>query len=55
MDPLMGIGLVFLAAIVWTVTVLTMLVVVVRALRRPTAEVSGAVQAEAQTTDADAA
>jgi hypothetical protein len=44
MHPLVAIGLVFLAAIAWTVTVLTMLIVLVKARRRPPAEVRGAVQ-----------
>lgn len=39
MHPLVGIALVFLAAIAWTVTVLTVLIVVVKARRRPPAEV----------------
>jgi hypothetical protein len=44
MHPLVAIGLVFLAAIAWTVTILTMLIVLVKARRRPPAEVSGTVQ-----------
>ena len=52
---LVGTALVFLAAIAWTVTILTMLIAVVKARRRPPAEVSGAVHAGAQTTDADGA
>ncbi|SLJ96187.1 hypothetical protein [Arthrobacter sp. P2b] len=43
MHPLVAIGLVFLAAIAWTVTVLTMLVVLVKARRRPPGEVARAV------------
>jgi hypothetical protein len=39
MDPLVAIALVFLAAIAWTVTVLTMLIVVVRARRLPPSQV----------------
>lgn len=44
MHPLVAIGLVFLAAIAWSVTVLTMLIVVVKARRRPPAEVRRAIQ-----------
>lgn len=40
MHPLMAIALVFLAATAWTVTILTMLIVLVKARRRPSAEVS---------------
>lgn len=44
MHPLVAIGLVFLAAIAWTVTILTMLIVLVKARRRPPADVTHAVQ-----------
>ena len=44
MHPLVAIGLVFLAAIAWTVTILTMLIVLVKSRRRAPAEVSGKVQ-----------
>jgi hypothetical protein len=44
MHPLVAIGLVFLAAIAWTVTILTMLIVLVKARRRPPVKVSGTVQ-----------
>jgi hypothetical protein len=39
MHPLVAIGLVFLAAIAWTVTILTMLIVVVKARRQPPVQV----------------
>jgi hypothetical protein len=39
MHPLVAIGLVFLAATAWSVTALTMLIVVVKARRRPRAQV----------------
>jgi hypothetical protein len=38
MHPLVAIGLVFLAVIAWTVTILTMLIVLVKARRQPPAE-----------------
>jgi hypothetical protein len=38
MHPLMAIGLVFLAATAWTVTTLTMLIVLVKARHQPPAE-----------------
>jgi hypothetical protein len=44
MHPLVAIGLVFLAAIAWTVTVLTMLIVLVKARHRPPADVRRAAQ-----------
>ena len=40
MHPLLGIALVILAAIAWTVTILTMLIVLVKAQRRPPADVT---------------
>jgi hypothetical protein len=56
MHPLVAIGLVFLAAIAWTVTVMTMLIVVVKAQRRPPAEARRAVHsAEVQSVDERAA
>jgi hypothetical protein len=56
MHPLVAIALVFLAAIAWTVTILTMLIVLVKARRRPSAEVGRAVHsAEIQTSDDRAA
>jgi hypothetical protein len=56
MHPLVAIGLVFLAAIAWTVTILTMLIVLVKARRRPPAEVRTAVQSvEIQSSDEGAA
>ncbi|MFC0483218.1 hypothetical protein [Pseudarthrobacter scleromae] len=56
MHPLVGIGLVFLAAIAWSVTILTMLIVLVKARRRPPAHVRRAVQdAEIQSSDERAA
>jgi hypothetical protein len=52
MHPLVAICLVFLAAIAWTVTVLTMLIVLVKARRRPPAQVTRAVQSvEIQSSD----
>jgi hypothetical protein len=44
MHPLVAIGLVFLTAIAWTVTILTMLIVLVKARRQPPAHVKQAVQ-----------
>ena len=44
MHPLVAIGLVFLAAAAWMVTILTMLIVLVKARRRQPAEVRRAVQ-----------
>jgi len=44
MHPLVAIGLVFLTAIAWTVTILTMLIVLVKARRRPPTHVKQAVQ-----------
>ncbi|GKV70915.1 hypothetical protein AB0N33_02565 [Pseudarthrobacter oxydans] len=44
MHPLVAIVLVFLAAIAWTVTVLTMLIVVVRARRRPPSQATRTAQ-----------
>ncbi|WP_181037614.1 hypothetical protein [Arthrobacter sp. ZGTC412] len=56
MHPLVAIGLVFLAAIAWTVTILTMLIVLVKARRRPRAEVRRAVQSvESHSSDERAA
>lgn len=56
MHPLLAIGLVFLAAIAWTVTILTMLIVLVKARSRPPAEVRPAVQSvEVQSSDERAA
>ncbi|MGX1162370.1 putative membrane protein [Pseudarthrobacter sp. SLBN-100] len=55
MHPLVAIGLVFLAAIAWTVTVLTMLIVLVKARHQPRAEVRRAVHAEARASDDEAA
>ncbi|MCD5344049.1 hypothetical protein LR392_17615 [Arthrobacter sp. AK04] len=56
MHPLVAIGLVFLTAIAWTVTILTMLIVLVKARRRPPAEVKQAVQSgEIQSSDERAA
>ena len=46
MHPLLAIGLVFFAATAWTVTILTMLIILVKARRRPPAEVRRAVQSE---------
>jgi hypothetical protein len=46
MHPLVAIGLVFLGAIAWTVTVLTMLIVLVKARRRSPADVTSAVQSD---------
>ncbi|MBD1539057.1 hypothetical protein [Pseudarthrobacter sp. NKDBFgelt] len=52
MHPLVGIGLVFLAAIAWSVTILTMLIVLVKARRRPPAHGRRAVQStEIQSSD----
>ena len=55
MHPLVAIGLVFLTAIAWTVTILTMLIVLVKARRRPPAEVRRAVHAAARASDDEAA
>jgi hypothetical protein len=56
MHPLVAIGLVFLAAIAWTVTILTMLIVLVKARRRPPGEVRRAAQSvEIQGSDERAA
>ena len=56
MHPLVAIGLVFLAAIAWTVTVLTTLIVLVKARRRPPGEVRRAVHsAEVQSVNERAA
>jgi hypothetical protein len=56
MHPLVAIGLVFLAAIAWTVTILTMLIVLVKARRRPPAEVKRSAQSvESQSSDERAA
>jgi hypothetical protein len=56
MHPLVAIGLVFLAAIAWTVTVLTMLIVLVKARRRPAAGVRRAAKGvEIQSSDERAA
>ena len=56
MHPLVAIGLVFLAAIAWTVTILTMLIVLVKDRRRPPAEVRHALQgAEIQSSEERAA
>ena len=52
MHPIVAIGLVFLAATAWMVTVLTMLVVLVKARRRPSAEANReAPGAEVQSSD----
>ncbi|MDQ0923801.1 hypothetical protein QF038_002309 [Pseudarthrobacter sp. W1I19] len=56
MHPLVAIGLVFLAAIAWMVTILTMLIVLVKGRRRAPAEVGRAVQSvEIQSSDERAA
>lgn len=61
MHPLAAIGLVFLAAIAWTVTILTMLIALAKVRRQPPAEVRRAVQSveiksvEIQSTDERAA
>ena len=56
MHPLVAIGLVFLTAIAWTITILTMLIVLVKDRRRPPAEVRHALQgAEIQSSDERAA
>lgn len=55
MHPLVAIGLVFLAAIAWTVTILTMLIVLVKARQRPHAEVRPEVRSmEIQSSDGPA-
>ncbi|WP_171046649.1 hypothetical protein [Pseudarthrobacter sp. NamE5] len=52
MHPLVAIGLVFLAAVAWMVTILTMLIVLVKARHQPPAQVRRAVQGvELQSTD----
>ena len=43
MHPVVAIGLVLLTAIAWMVTILTMLIVLVKARRRPQAELRRAV------------
>jgi len=56
MHPLVAIGLVFLAAIAWTVTILTMLIVLVKARHRPPAEARRAAHGvEVQSSDERAA
>jgi hypothetical protein len=56
MHPLAAIGLVFLSAIAWMGTVLTLLVVFLKARRQPPAEARGAVQSvEIQSSDERAA
>ncbi|WP_285313968.1 hypothetical protein [Pseudarthrobacter sp. fls2-241-R2A-168] len=56
MHPLVAIGLVLLAAIAWTVTILTMLIVLVKARRRAPADVRHALQGvEIQSSDERAA
>ncbi|MDQ0869536.1 hypothetical protein QFZ70_002009 [Arthrobacter sp. V1I9] len=56
MHPLVAIGLVFLAAVAWTVTILTMLIVLVKARRRRPADVGRAVlSVEIQSSDEKAA
>jgi heme/copper-type cytochrome/quinol oxidase subunit 2 len=55
MQPLLAIGLVFFAVIAWTVTILTMLIVI-KARRRPPAQISRAVHSvEIQSSDERAA
>jgi uncharacterized membrane protein len=51
MHPLVATGLVFLTGLAWMVTVLTMLIVLVKARRQPSAEVRREVHAEAQSSD----
>lgn len=55
MHPLVAIGLVFLTGLAWMVTILTLLIVLTKARRRPPSAVGSAVHAEAQTTDGEAA
>jgi hypothetical protein len=56
MHPFVAVGLVFLAAIAWMVTILTMLIVLAKARRQPPAEVRRAVQSvEIQSSDERAA
>ena len=56
MHPLVAIGLVLLTAIAWTVTILTMLIVLVKDRRRPPAEVRHSLQgAEIQSSEERAA
>jgi hypothetical protein len=55
MHPLVAIGLVFLAAVAWTVTVLTMLIILVKARRRTPAEVRSDQSVEVQGSDERAA
>ncbi|MGM9473481.1 hypothetical protein ACS5PJ_15940 [Pseudarthrobacter sp. YS3] len=55
MHPLAAIGLVLLAALAWTVTVLTLLIVLAKARRRPPATVGPALHANSQTSDDEAA
>ena len=51
MHPLVAIGLVFLAAIAWTVTILTMLIVLVKARSQQPAQVRSDQRVEIQSTD----
>jgi hypothetical protein len=56
MHPLVAIGLVFLGVIAWTVTVLTMLIVLVKGRSRSPADVRRTVQSvEIQSSDERAA
>lgn len=56
MHPLVGIVLVFLAALAWMVTVLTLLIALAKARRRPPRQLRRAVQSvEIQSSDEGAA
>ena len=55
MHPLVAIGLVFLTGLAWMVTVLTLLIVLTRARRRPPAEVRSDQSMEIQGSDERAA
>lgn len=55
MHPLAAVGLVFLTGLAWMVTILTLLIALAKARRRPPAEIRHAVHVEAQTTDGEAA
>lgn len=55
MHPLWAIGLVFLTGLAWTVTILTLLIALAKARRRPPAEVRQALHTEVQTSDGEAA
>ncbi|WP_189337512.1 hypothetical protein [Arthrobacter sp. AFG7.2] len=55
MHPLVAIGLVLLGAIAWTVTILTMLIVLVKARRGPPDEVRRVQGVEIQSSDERAA